>query len=168
MPQIANQDYNLLVDKRVTGSNSSDVIAYGIIRALNRGTIWDVIVETGEKIMRPVLIQRFNGNPQIRLGQSDSGMRVTLTHNEETYATYAKISEATPYPSPTYMTDENGFLYAGAETYISCSGNLVKVTEGIEDDEIKALEISDTPVGERSTVELTPEEVQTLVGTTLN
>lgn len=164
MPQIANQDYNRLVDKRVTGDgNLSDVIAYGLKRALDRGTIFDVIVETGDRMARCTTITKGNGT-MVLVGAINYGFLYPLNYSEETFATLAKISQSQEYPKPTYAITD-GFLVAG-ETFISCNGKFVEVTYN-DQDRIETIEVSDEQVTDEETIELTYEELQTLIGVSL-
>lgn len=162
MPQIANQDYIRVLNDGKTN------VEYPLIRALNRGTIFDVIFEIGAT--RKMRVTEVDFNPgigtEIYFGRGATVDRIMLYYSEETYATIYSISEQFGAPVTNFFPDDDNFLMIEQEYYIACNGFLVKITAN-DDDKIITIEISDTPVGDRTHADVTPEQLQTLVGVTL-
>lgn len=170
MPQIAQQDYFIISDplpnSLVTGG-ASFKIRYGLIRAYNRGIIFDVLVKDADSTRRVVSTGGTEAPNGVGVALGGMNSAIAIDYPEATYKTLAELEEKLNVPFFSLMPDDDGFLKAyrtnEIDVYISSCGYLVNVTAD-DDDNIASLTVSDTPVGEKENVELAQEELQTLVG----
>ena len=140
-------------------------IKYQLIRAINRNIIFDTIVNYLGCLARVIecdpLVEEVGF--MVHLGKN---VTINLVLSEETYKTLAKIEEESGIIKPPLNLDDSNFLMIADGPYISCGGFLLSTTIN-GDDEITEIVISDTPVGERESVEITEQEVETLIGVSL-
>ena len=177
MPQIANQDYNLI--KSTYKTDSLDYFAYAnLLSAILRGTIFDVIIQgpiiQGEEsgLFRVISLTSVPGEYFINFASSDYGVeRINFRadYTPDNYRVLGKIEMQLPDKSMDFLSDdteENKYLTAKSDEffyYVVVGGKCIEI--GIDDEQIVSAQISDVnPPQGAKTVSLTVEDVPNIVG----
>ena len=173
MPQIANQDFNIVRPALATNI-VADAEALGQLAGhLKRGTIFDVIVEKSyEEVDGPSRITAVNavpgGTAVFSFSYSEGTvMGITLYHTQEQYSGLAAIQRETKENNvPQIGEDDNGYLCTGVDDAIDVcvNGNLVTPIWGGENGD--AL-VSYTITNVKATgefVNITEEDLANLIG----
>lgn len=192
MPQIANQDYNVVGPLggfiKITDSGRSMA---ALCRHILRGTIFDVILKDPYKdveqnylggLYRVLSVEDNSANfPEhsnplrIIYAQAESYGEIDIDYFPETYDTIGKIQDqtGTEYPSPAFSPAESGEYegYFGllkngeVNTFICVNGKFVTVEINIHDEDLESYEITDVAVPEDvAHVNLSAQEMDTLIG----